>query len=76
MFRTFSRVFIKSYSEMLLLILLGIILTLCAVHYYVRGGRIGKYIDKIPGPPCWPFVGNLPAFMVPYGIVYKNITFL
>lgn len=54
---------------MWLQILLILLVVLFACHYYVRGGRIGHYVDKMPGPTAYPLIGNLISFMVPYGIV-------
>lgn len=41
--------------------------TLCLLHYLVRCGRRAELIDKIPGPPAWPIVGNLMLLMTPTG---------
>lgn len=51
---------------MLIEILLSLIaLLLCIFEYVVKYGRIGKYIDLIPGPKSWPILGSLPHFIFP-----------
>lgn len=52
---------------MLLETIIIVIVTFSAIHLYLRGFRIAKYIDKIPGPPAWPIIGNSLTFMVSEG---------
>lgn len=54
----------------LLLVLLAV---LFALHCYIRKSRIGYYVEKMPGPPAYPLIGNLLSFMVPFGTVYSSV---
>ncbi|XP_031777513.1 cytochrome P450 4AB6 isoform X2 [Nasonia vitripennis] len=51
---------------MLIETIVVICMLLYAFHHYTRNDRIGRYVNKIPGPPTWPIVGNLPALSAPH----------
>ena len=50
--------------------LVGLVIILAilyATHLYIRRGNRGKYLDRIPGPPGWPILGNILRLMVTPG---------
>ena len=51
----------------LILLIILPIFGLCFFHWNIRGGRKGKLIAKIPGPPAIPLLGNTLNFMGPLG---------
>ncbi|XP_058796460.1 cytochrome P450 4C1-like [Phymastichus coffea] len=46
---------------MLFEIVLLVFILIGAFEYFVRHGRIGKLVNKIPGDTVWPILGNLPS---------------
>ncbi|KAG7206577.1 hypothetical protein KM043_000261 [Ampulex compressa] len=44
---------------MLTLFLLLILLLLVTHWYFVHDGRLGKFIDLVPGPKVLPYLGNV-----------------
>lgn len=41
-------------------LLLIFIALLCVYEYLTKYGRVGQYVNKIPGPFAWPIIGAIP----------------
>ncbi|XP_043669496.1 cytochrome P450 4d2-like isoform X2 [Vespula pensylvanica] len=58
---------------MILTILLILISFLSLMHYFVRCRRMGRIVNKIPGPEPYPIIGNLLSFQVDNEHLLENV---
>lgn len=49
-----------SFATGLLFVLTAIV---AVIHCFVRYGRKGRFLDKIPGPVAFPIIGNAPQYI-------------
>ena len=56
-------------SALLVFITAGLTFYHCFIHY----GRVGKLVNKIPGPTVLPLLGNVWEFLVPLSKILKQI---
>lgn len=47
--------------------ILFVLAVLLIDFFYNRANRRRRLINKIPGPPCWPLIGNLLMGLIPAG---------
>nr|KAF7437726.1 hypothetical protein H0235_000117 [Vespula pensylvanica] len=63
----------KRFDIMILTILLILISFLSLMHYFVRCRRMGRIVNKIPGPEPYPIIGNLLSFQVDNEHLLENV---
>uniref|UniRef100_T1JES0 Cytochrome P450 n=1 Tax=Strigamia maritima TaxID=126957 RepID=T1JES0_STRMM len=59
-----------TYSE-LLWASLFLLLIILLWHYYNDGARIRELINKLPGPPAWPLIGNALELYVDHAVFFE-----
>ncbi|KAK0082046.1 hypothetical protein PV326_007366, partial [Microctonus aethiopoides] len=52
-------------SSLITFFFVFIIFVLILIHYCLHGTKVGRYVDRIPGPKWYPIIGNALDILVP-----------